>query len=173
MHFEHRKPTFVPQRCLAVAALVALNLLAAVPAAQAEPDIAKTHMPTAKVTIAPGQADLRRYSREPGTIIIGDPDVAAASIATPDVLVLNGLTPGNTNVIVLDDTGVEIEHIALHVVVPGNTVVVRRGQERELLRCDPTCAPVDEPSLAAPASRPIGAPQGAAVPVAGETAPPT
>lgn len=161
-----------------MAGLAAIEILAALSATVAsaealELDIARMPVSATALTVALGQAELRRYSREPGTIIVGDASVAAASIATSDILVLTGLQPGKTNVIVLDDSGAEIDHIVLSVVEPGTMIVVRRGQERQLVRCDPTCAPLDEASLATPASPPIGTPQDAEGPVVSEAMPPT
>jgi hypothetical protein len=176
MNFPSRWLTSRPQRFLVIAVLAPLDLSAALPAALAEefgkPKIAQEAALTARsLTVARGQAEIRRYLREPGTVIVGDAEVAAASIATSDILVLTGLQPGETNIIVLDDSGAEIDHIALRVVERGTTVVVRRGQERELLRCDPTCNPSDEPVLTAEPSRQIPVPQGAKVPAASESAP--
>ncbi|WP_227419683.1 pilus assembly protein N-terminal domain-containing protein [Roseitranquillus sediminis] len=136
---------------------MAYGVVPALPAAAASESLADINVAQkqalAAVTVAPGQAELRRYSREPGTVIVGDSEVAAASLAASDILVLTGLEPGETNVIVLDDDGAEIDHIALRVAERGTTIVVRRGQERELLRCDPACAPLDGMGLHAPASR--------------------
>lgn len=178
MELRIQRLTSKPRRFLVIAALAALDLFAALPAAAVsaslgKPEVAQKRVPTTtSVTIAPEQAELRRYSREPGTVILGDVDVAAASIAPFDILVLTGLQPGETNVIVLDDSGAEIDNIALRVVEPGNTIVVRRGQERQVLQCDPTCALLDEPSLAAQTLRP-NVPQDTEFSVAGEPAPPT
>lgn len=109
-----------------------------------------------RLTITPGHAKIIRYAREPGTVVVGDATVAIASIVASDILVLTGLRTGETNVIVLDDSGAGIDQIMLRVEVPGDTVVVRRGIERQILRCDPRCAPTDEagpetaPTMTAP-----------------------
>ncbi len=147
--------------------LVALDVLIAVPAASESDSLPKREPdPERALRVAPGQVELRRYSREPGTVIIGDPDVAAASVASTDILVLTGLEPGETNIIVLDDSGAQIDRIALRVAEPGTTIVVRRGQERELFRCDPVCAPLDQSGLVAPAPRRSETPRDIDVPVA-------
>ena len=103
---------------------------------------------TVRLTLPLGQAEVVRYSREPGTVIIGDPTVAAASIAASDILVLTGLHAGETNLIVLDDGGAQIDRMTLRVVERGDTVVLRRGLEREVLRCNPLCSPTDAPGFA-------------------------
>ncbi len=93
------------------------------------------------LTLLVGQAEVVRYAQEPRTIIIGDPAVATASLATSDILVLTGLEAGETNLIVLDDSGVQIDRMTLRIVERGETVVLRRGIEREVLRCHPLCLP--------------------------------
>ncbi len=103
---------------------------------------------TGHLTVPLGQAEVVRYSREPGTVIIGDPAVAAASIAASDVLVLTGLQAGETNLIVLDDGGVQIDRMTLRVVEPGDTIVVRRGLDRQVVRCRPLCSPTDASGFA-------------------------
>lgn len=101
-----------------------------------------------RLTLPLGQAEVVRYSREPGTVIIGDPAVAAASIAASDILVLTGIQAGETNLIVLDDGGAQIDRMTLRVVERGDTVVLRRGLERQVLRCNPLCSPTDAPGFA-------------------------
>lgn len=95
-----------------------------------------------------GHAEILRYSREPGIVILGDPTVAVASIAASDILVLTALRPGETNVIVLADDGAQIDRMFLRVTERGDTVIVRRGIERETLRCNPLCSPIDHPGFA-------------------------
>lgn len=97
-----------------------------------------------------GQAEILRYSHELATVIIGDPAVAIAAIAASDILVLTGLQPGVTNVIVLDEDGSQIDRISLRVLERGSNVVIGRGRERQLFRCDPGCSPVTEPGTAGP-----------------------
>jgi len=101
-----------------------------------------------RLTISPGHAEIIRYKQEPGTVIIGDAEVAVASIVTSDILVLTGLRAGVTNVIVLDDNGAQIDQIVLRVAMPGTTVIVQRALKRQVLRCDPRCSPVDELGVA-------------------------
>ena len=177
MQFKARKFTAKPWRTLEIAVLAVLGLSGDLPAATAsanlgEPEITRARALTAApVVIAPGQVELRRYSREPGTVIVGDAEVAVASIVSSKILVLTGLQPGETNVIVLDDGGDEIDQVTLRVVERGDTVVVRRGLERQLLRCDPACAPLDEPGLGTvPSRQTIPEPQGIEISATGETA---
>ena len=161
--------------CLGAAALLAMLAAASdVPssAAAAEAMAWMTAQPVpgsllrarSHLTIPPGHAEIIRYAQEPGTVIVGDATIAVASIAGPDILVLTGLRAGVTNVIVLDDDGTEIDQVALRVALPGRTIVVRRELERQVLRCDPRCAPTDESGPAAAPAAPVPAPQGLARP---------
>jgi Flp pilus assembly secretin CpaC len=94
---------------------------------------------TGSLTLLVGEAEVVRYPREPGTVIIGDPRIATASLATSDIVVLTGLEAGETNLIVLDDSGAQIDRVNLRIVDRGETVVMRRGVERVVLRCHPLC----------------------------------
>ena len=91
-----------------------------------------------------GHAEVRAYARAPATIILGDQEIAAANITPSDVLVLTGLAPGTTNVIVLDETGGELDRFLLSVVNLGSDIAIRRGNIRQVVRCDPSCRTPEE-----------------------------
>ena len=110
------------------------------------------------LTITPGHAEIIRYAQEPGTVIVGDADVVVASIAASDILILTGLQAGVTNVIVLDDDGVQIDQFVLRVALPGSNVIVRRALERQIMRCNPLCAPTEEAAIAVEPTLPVLAP---------------
>lgn len=95
-----------------------------------------------------GQAEIIRYTQEPGTVIVGNAEVVVASIAASDILVLTGLQVGVTNVIVLNDDGAQIDQFVLRVALPGNNIVIRRALERQIMRCNPLCAPIEEAAIA-------------------------
>lgn len=120
---------------------------------------------TGRLTVFRGEARILRYARAPGTVIIGDEAVAAVSIAGSDILVLTGLAPGTTNVIVLDEAGAQIDRIALSVVDRGSSVIVGRGRDRQVFTCDPICRPADGQTISpavtgAQPPEPVQAPQG-------------
>ena len=102
-----------------------------------------------------GHVEVLRYPRELGTVIVGDPSIVAASVAASDILVLTGLRPGETNLIVLADDGAQIDRMLLRVTERGGTVIVRRGLERETLRCNPLCSPTESPSFVPSRSAPF------------------
>lgn len=96
-----------------------------------------------ELTLLRGQAEVRSYDRPPATIILGDAEIAAASIAANDVLVLTARSAGLTNMIVLDELGVEMDRFLVRVTEPGGDVKVRRALTEVVLRCDPSCRPFD------------------------------
>ena len=96
-----------------------------------------------ELTLLRGQAEVRAYDRTPATIILGDEDVAAASIAANDVLVLTARSAGLTNMIVLDEMGIEMDRFLVRVTEPGGDVTVRRALAEAVFRCDPSCRPLD------------------------------
>lgn len=124
-----------------------------------------------RLTIRPGHSEIIRYAQEPGTVIVGDATIAIASIVASDILVLTGLRAGETNVIVLDDSGTGIDQIVLRVEATGGTVVVRRGIERRILRCDPRCAPTDEAGPGAAPAMTAPTPAAPAIPLEAASAP--
>lgn len=95
-----------------------------------------------------GHAEVRVYERTPATIILGDNNIVAANITPSDVLVLTGRARGTTNVIVLDESGGELDRFLLSVFEPGEDVAVRRGIRRQVVRCDPSCRSPEEASSA-------------------------
>ena len=99
------------------------------------------------LTIMPGYAEIIRYTQELGTVIVGDAAIVVASIAASDILILTALQAGVTNVIVLDDDGAQIDQFVLRVALPGSNIVVRRALEREIMRCNPLCAPIEEAAI--------------------------
>lgn len=86
-----------------------------------------------------GHAEVRLYDRPPTTIILGDEQVVAANVTNTDVLVLTARARGTTNVIVLDESGQELDRFLLSVFEPGDDIAVRRGGQRQIVRCDPMC----------------------------------
>lgn len=172
----------LPRRCAAAVLAAFGTVLSGLPAiVLAEEMVWVTALPEPEprasirnfLTITPGYAAIVRYAQEPGTVIVGNADIAVASIAAADLLVLTGLRAGVTNVIVLDDDGNEIDQIELRVAVPGNTIVVRRQLERQVMRCDPRCAPADDSGIATGTALPLPAPSAVAprpeaIPVPGD-----
>jgi len=158
----------------AIAFIMMIAMVSGLPASIAAADeIVRLDMPPVPVsqvrgpgglTITLGHAEIIRYTQEPGTVIVGDAEVVVASIAASDILILTGLQVGVTNIIVLDDDGAQIDQFVLRVALPGSNVIIRRALERQIMRCNPLCAPTEEATIAVEPTLPVLAP-----PVAAQT----
>ena len=126
---------------LVAAAGLAAALCAGAAGAQ-EPTQSSTG-PGAVLALTAGRAEVLRYDSTIGTVIVGDPAVAAASVAQSDSLVLTGIGAGETNVIVLDEAGDEMDRIVLSIPPRGWQIVIWHGTERDVLSCERFCRPAD------------------------------
>jgi Flp pilus assembly secretin CpaC len=94
------------------------------------------------------QAKVYRISRAAGTIIIGNPDLLAATVQDLQTIVLTGKAYGTTNMIVLDDAGEPILDEMVIVSQNENSLVrVYAGSDVSTLSCSAgACQPakVDE-----------------------------
>ena len=116
-------------RHLAHAALAALVLWAATAATAAEP-----------IAVALDQARVVKLPDRVGTIVIGNPLIADASVQPGGLIVVTGKSYGSTNLIALDRSGQVLMERQIEVRGPrDNVVVVYRGLERETYSCAPNC----------------------------------
>jgi hypothetical protein len=126
----------IPERT--VSALVALCIFSAGAATVEAADI---------VTLQVGHAQTLKLSAPAHTVAVGDADVASASVAFGDTLMLIGRNPGTTNLVVLDAEGSEIENTTIRVVrADGRRIieVLRAGSRRTYLcGSEPVCLFVD------------------------------
>lgn len=78
-----------------------------------------------------------------GTVAVGNDGIVRATLSDDQTIVLTGLAPGTTNLIVLDATGDEIYNTAVRVVASGDYLVtVYRGSLRQTYSCASRCTPV-------------------------------
>ncbi|MEM7530470.1 MAG: pilus assembly protein N-terminal domain-containing protein [Pseudomonadota bacterium] len=94
------------------------------------------------VPLAIDQATVLRLSRPAGTIILGNPLIADASVQDAETLVLTGRSFGITNIIVLDANGDEVLNTQLTVRSSGSSshiVTVHRATARSSFSCTPEC----------------------------------
>ena len=94
------------------------------------------------VIVTIDRAKVFRISRPAGTVIIGNPAIADATVQDDVTLVLTGRAFGVTNLIVLDLDGEPI--VDETVIVRGhenNTVRIYRRAARETMACAPVCEP--------------------------------
>ena len=87
-------------------------------------------------------------------MIIGNSQVADATVADPKTIVLTGRSFGTTNIVLLGSDGNAIVDERILVSIDeGNTVRVYRQTERSVLSCTPNCeVHAQQSSAAAPAA---------------------
>ncbi|MBO9096703.1 MULTISPECIES: pilus assembly protein N-terminal domain-containing protein [Rhizobium] len=97
-------------------------------------------------------ARILRLDRPVSKVIIGNSQVADATVADPKTIVLTGRSFGTTNIVLLDSDGNAIVDERILVSIDeGNTVRVYRQTERSVLSCTPNCeVHAQQSSAAAP-----------------------
>lgn len=117
-------------RCLRLAACVALTLGAAAVPAFAD-----------NVSVNVDEARIMRLPEGVGTVVIGNPLIADATLQPGGILVLTGKGFGTTNLLALDRGGRVVLSKTVEVVGAkgADLVVVYRGTERESYSCAPIC----------------------------------
>lgn len=94
----------------------------------------------AEIAVSLNQAKIVKLSRAADTIIIGNPQIADASVQDATTIVLTGKGFGATNLVVLDASGAPI--VDQQVVVSrdeASTVRVYRRADIQTLSCTPNC----------------------------------
>ena len=98
--------------------------------------------PNDAVIVTVDRAKIFRIARPAGTVIIGNPAIADATIEDERTLILTGRSFGVTNIIILDRDG---EPIVDNTIVvrshETNTVRIYRRSSRETYACAPVCEP--------------------------------
>ncbi|MCO5732785.1 pilus assembly protein N-terminal domain-containing protein [Rhizobium sp. SSA_523] len=86
------------------------------------------------------QARVLKLDRPVAKVIIGNAEVADATVADPTTIVLTGRSFGATNLVLLDADGNAIADERILVSIDeGNTVRVFRQTSRTVLSCTPNC----------------------------------
>lgn len=86
------------------------------------------------------QARVLKLDRPVSKVIIGNADVADATVADAKTIVLTGRAFGTTNLVLLDNEGNAIVDERILVSIDeGNTVRVYKATERTVLSCTPNC----------------------------------
>jgi Flp pilus assembly secretin CpaC len=85
-------------------------------------------------------ARVLRLDRPVSKVIVGNANVADATVADPTTIVLTGRSFGTTNLVLLDSDGNAIADERILVSIDeGNTVRVFRQTDRAILSCTPNC----------------------------------
>lgn len=97
-------------------------------------------------------ARILKLDRPVSKVIIGNSQVADATVADPKTIVLTGRSFGTTNIVLLDaDGNAIVDERILVSIDEGNTVRVYRQTERSVLSCTPNCeVHAQQSSAAAP-----------------------
>lgn len=86
------------------------------------------------------QAKILKLSRAADTIVVGNPDIADASVQDASTVVLTGKGFGVTNLVVLDEAGVPIIDEQVTVTrSTASTVRIYRRSSIQTLSCTPYC----------------------------------
>ncbi len=113
---------------LATAAFVIVSTAAS---ALAEEPLMRVYMDHARVL---------KLDRPVSKVIIGNADVADATVADSQTIVLTGRNFGTTNLVLLDaDGNAIVDERILVSIDEGNTVRVFRQTDRSVLSCTPNC----------------------------------
>jgi Flp pilus assembly secretin CpaC len=121
----------------AIASVTALTAFGSAQAADAKAERVEDH---ANISVVLNHARVLRLSRPAATVIIGNPEIADATVRDSRTIILTGRGFGNTNMVVLDATGTPI--IDERIAVSRNeaeTLKVYRRAEIETLSCKPFC----------------------------------
>ena len=115
----------------AFAALALISSCFLTPAVAQEDEMMRVYMDHARVL---------KLDRPVSKVIIGNSEVADATVADPTTIVLTGHAFGTTNLVILDADGNAIVDGRILVSIDeGNTVRVFRQTSRSVLSCTPNC----------------------------------
>lgn len=104
-------------------------------------------------------ARVLKLDRAVAKVIIGNSDVADATVADSKTIVLTGRSFGTTNLVLLDSTGNAIlDERVLVSIDEGNTVRVFRQTERSVYSCTPNCEKNSSPTGSAASATTAAAP---------------
>lgn len=116
---------------LALAILVGLPAIFAPTGARAAEEMMRVYMDHARVL---------KLDRPVSKVIIGNSDVADATVADAKTVVLTGRSFGTTNLVILDQDGNAIVDERILVSIDeGNTVRVYKQTTRTVFSCSPNC----------------------------------
>lgn len=112
-------------------ALALSSLLAAGPGLADDDGVLRVYMNSARVL---------KLDRPVSKVIVGNSDVADATVADAKTIVLTGRAFGTTNLVLLDaDGNAIVDERILVSIDEGNTVRVFKATSRTVLSCTPNC----------------------------------
>lgn len=94
---------------------------------------------SSSIAVAMNQAKIIKLSRPASTVIIGNPDIADATVENSTTIVLTGQGFGRTNLVILDATGAPIFDERIAVTRDQDVLRIYRRSLVETLSCEPFC----------------------------------
>lgn len=92
------------------------------------------------IEVVVNQAKIVKLARPADTIVVGNPEIADASVQNSSTIVLTGRGFGVTNLVILDEDGAPIIDEQIYVTrQDARSVRVYRGASLQTLSCTPTC----------------------------------
>ena len=112
------------------------------PIQQLEPE--PVRQASGRIDLISDLASVLRLDRPAGTIVVGNPVIADATMSDEGTLVLTGKAPGTTNLVVLDKDGAELLNKVVRVSsYPPRPTTIFYGARRQTFSCIPGhCEPV-------------------------------
>lgn len=121
----------IPGKTAFVACIAAMAGLMPQSSSAADRDMLRVYMDHARVL---------KLDRPVSKVIVGNSQVADATVADPKTIVLTGRSFGTTNIVLLDaDGNAIVDERILVSIDEGNTVRVFRQTDRAVLSCTPNC----------------------------------
>ncbi|WP_419907710.1 pilus assembly protein N-terminal domain-containing protein [Hoeflea sp.] len=85
-----------------------------------------------------------KLDRPVSRVIVGNADIADATVSDTQTIILTGKSFGTTNLVILDEDGNAIVDERVLVSLEGhNTMQVYRQTERKVMSCTPACEELD------------------------------
>ncbi|MEI8395677.1 MAG: pilus assembly protein N-terminal domain-containing protein [Rhodospirillaceae bacterium] len=131
---------FSVRRAAAVAAFVTIGFICTAPA----PGRAGPAVKSPAIRVIINDVRLLETAGDIRTVLIGNPDVADASVAAPRRMVLMGKKLGVTSLLIIGDDGVEILRTSIQVAPQDEGVVtLDRGLKQSNWACSPRCVEME------------------------------
>ncbi|MEO0542254.1 MAG: pilus assembly protein N-terminal domain-containing protein [Pseudomonadota bacterium] len=103
----------------------------------AMPSIAQAD--TDEIVLSLNHARVIKLSRPASTVIVGNPEIADATVGDPQTIVLTGQGFGRTNLVILDSDGAPIFDESVAVSRDDDVLRIYRRSSVETLACNPFC----------------------------------
>ncbi|MCP4317426.1 MAG: hypothetical protein GY789_15775 [Hyphomicrobiales bacterium] len=127
------RSTLVPLGALALC----LSILLPGPAAASDENAIKVELDYARVI---------KLDRAVSRVIVGNAEIADATVSDSKTIILTGKSFGTTNLVILDVDGTAIvDERVLVSLESHNTMQVYRQTDRQIMSCTPACEPLELP----------------------------